>query len=45
MQDISSTFAHLGPALAGSTALSLAAAAIVLTLSFEQRFRDWQSAL
>jgi hypothetical protein len=45
MQQISSTFAHLGPALAGSTALSLAAAAIVLTLSFEQRFRDWQSAL
>jgi hypothetical protein len=45
VQDISSTIAHLGPALAGSTALSLAAAAIVLTLSLEQRFREWQSAL
>ncbi|HVU21139.1 MAG TPA: hypothetical protein VHE09_10435 [Rhizomicrobium sp.] len=36
---------HIGPALAGSTALSLAAAAIILTLSLEQRFRESQSAL
>jgi hypothetical protein len=43
--EFSSAVVHLGPALASSTALSFAAAAIILTLSFEQRFRDWQSAL
>ncbi len=45
LRELTGTVAHLGPALAGSTALSLAVAAIVLTLSLEQRFREQQSAL
>jgi hypothetical protein len=45
VREFTDTFLHLGPAIAGSAALSLAAAALVLTISFEQRFRDWQSAL
>jgi hypothetical protein len=45
LREITGTVVHLGPALAGSTALSLAAAAIILTLSLEQRFRESQSAL
>jgi predicted cobalt transporter CbtA len=45
LREFTDTFLGLGPAIAGSTALSLAAAALVLTISFEQRFRDWQSAL
>jgi len=45
VQEITHTFLRLGPAIAGSAALSLAAAALILTISFEQRFRDWQSAL
>ena len=45
VREFTDTVLHLGPAIADSTALSLAAAALVLTISFEQRFRDWQSAL
>jgi len=45
LQEITGTVVHLGPVLAGSTALSLAVAAIILTLSLEQRFRESQSAL
>ncbi len=45
LRELIGTVVHLGPVLAGSTALSLAAAAIILTLSLEQRFRESQSAL
>ena len=45
LQELTRTAVHLGPALAGSTGLSLAAAAIILTLSLEKRFRESQSAL
>lgn len=45
LQELTSTAVHLGPALAGSTGLSVAAAAIILTLSLEKRFRESQSAL
>jgi hypothetical protein len=45
VQEFGDTVMRLGPAVAGSAALSVAAAALVLTISFEQRFRDWQSAL
>ncbi|HTT96539.1 MAG TPA: hypothetical protein VMF58_00700 [Rhizomicrobium sp.] len=45
LREFAGTVVHLGPALAGSTALSLAAGAIILTLSLEQRFRESQSAL
>jgi hypothetical protein len=45
LREMTSTAVHLGPALAGSTALSLAAGVIILTLSLEQRFRESQSAL
>lgn len=45
LRELTGAIVHLGPALAGSTALSLAAGAIILTLSLEQRFRDSQSAL
>lgn len=45
VQEFGGTIMRLGPAIAGSAALSIAAAALVLTISFEQRFRDWQSAL
>jgi hypothetical protein len=36
---------HITPLLANSAALSIAAAALILTISFEQRLREWQSAL
>ncbi len=45
LHQITGTLVHLGPALAGSAALSLAAGVIILTLSLEQRFRESQSAL
>lgn len=45
VREFTDTLLHLGPAIAGSAALSVAAAALVLTISFEQRYRDWQSAL
>ena len=45
LRELTGTVVHLGPALAGSAALSLAAAAIILTLSLEQRFHESQSAL
>lgn len=45
LRELTGTVVHLGPALAGSTALSLAAGIIILTLSLEQRFRESQSAL
>ena len=45
LRELTGTIVHLGPALAGSTALSLAVGAIILTLSLEQRFRESQSAL
>jgi predicted cobalt transporter CbtA len=45
LRELTGTVVHLGPALAGSGALSLAAGAIILTLSLEQRFRESQSAL
>ena len=34
---------QLGPALAGSLAVSVAAGILVLTITFEQRYRDWDS--
>ena len=45
LRELTGTVVHLGPALAGSGALSLAAGVIILTLSLEQRFRESQSAL
>lgn len=45
LHEVTGTIVHLGPTIASSAALSLAAAAIVLTLFLEQRFRESQSAL
>jgi hypothetical protein len=45
IQEFTHTLLHLGPTIASSAALSLAAAALVLTISLEQRFRDGQTAL
>src|ERR1700744_4744990 len=45
LREMTSTAVHLGPALAGSTAISLAVGVMILTLSLEQRFRESQSAL
>ena len=36
---------HVTPLIANSAALSIAAAALVITISVEQRLREWQSAL
>ena len=36
---------HLTPSTANSVGLSIAAAALALTISFERRLHDWQSAL
>src|ERR1700741_285660 len=36
---------HLTPLIANSASLSIAAAALILTISFDQRLREWQSAL
>jgi hypothetical protein len=43
LQELGETFTRLGPAIAGSAALSLALAALILTISFEQRYRDWDA--
>jgi hypothetical protein len=43
VQELTDTVTRLGPAMAGSAAISLAAAALVLTISFEQRYREWQA--
>jgi hypothetical protein len=43
VQEFTDTVMRLGPAVASSAAISLAAAALVLTISFEQRYRDWQA--
>jgi hypothetical protein len=40
---IGEMFTRMGPAVGGSAALSLALAALVLTISFEQRYRDWDA--
>jgi hypothetical protein len=42
---IADAASHLTPLIANSVALSIAAAALILTISFEQRLREWQSAL
>ena len=42
VQEFGDTILLLGPSVAGSAALSVAAAALVLTISFEQRYREWQ---
>lgn len=43
VQEFADTILRLGPSVAGSAALSVAAAALVLTISFEQRYREWQA--
>ena len=43
VEEITHTFLRLGPAIASSAAFSIAAAALVLTISFEQRYREWQA--
>ena len=43
IQEFTDTILRLGPSIAGSAALSVAAAALVLTISFEQRYREWQA--
>ena len=43
VREFTDTLLHLGPAIAGSAALSVAAAALVLAISFEQRYREWQA--
>jgi hypothetical protein len=43
LAEISETALRLGPAIGGSAAMAAALAAVVLTVSFEQRYRDWQS--
>src|ERR1700729_3315202 len=40
---IADAASHLTPLIANSVALSIAAAALILTISFEQRLREWQS--
>jgi len=45
LRELTGTVVHLGPTLAGSGALSLAAGIIILTLTLEQRFRESESAL
>jgi hypothetical protein len=45
LREMTGTVVHLGPALAGSTAVSIAAGIIILTLLLEQRFRESESAL
>ncbi|GEM_PF-1986846 len=42
---IAEAASHLTPLIANSVALSIAAAALILTISFEQRLREWQFAL
>lgn len=42
---IADAASRLTPLIANSVALSIAAAALILTISFEQRLREWQSAL
>jgi hypothetical protein len=43
IEDFAQAALRLGPALSGSLALSLAAAALVLTITFERRYRDWDA--
>jgi len=43
VQEVTHTLIHLGPAIAGSAALSLGAAVLVLTVSLEQHYREWQA--
>jgi hypothetical protein len=43
IEDLAQTALRLGPALSGSLALSIAAAALVLTITFERRYRDWDA--
>jgi hypothetical protein len=43
VQEFGDAILRLGPAVAGSAAFSIAAAVLVLTISFEQRYREWQA--
>lgn len=43
VSEIGGTLMRLGPAVGNSAALSLALALLVLTISFEQRYREWQA--
>lgn len=45
LQELTDAILRLGPLIAGSATFSIAAAAVVLTISFERRFREGQSAL
>ena len=43
IHQLTETATRLAPSLAGSAPIAIAVAAIILTVSFEQRLRGWQS--